>query len=224
MVELFHIYLYEPILWVFVFIYKNLAFRDIGFSIFLLTVFVRVVLFPIFYKSAKDQSLMQRIQPKLKKIQEDHKDNKEEQAKQMMNLYKENKLNPFSGFLLLLIQLPVFIALFQIFTKELSTPTFDNQLFLGLINLGEKSIVIAIIAAGLQYLQSKLLLPPSQKDKKEDENQMARVGKTMTIVGPILTFFILMNLPSALGFYWSVSSIFSIVQQLYINKKIPKEL
>ena len=69
MVGLFHTYLYEPILWFFVFIYKNLAFQDVGFSIFLLTVFVRVILFPIFYKSAKDQSLMQRIQPKLKKIQ-----------------------------------------------------------------------------------------------------------------------------------------------------------
>lgn len=220
---IFHTYLYAPILWVFVFIYENLAFRDIGFSIFLLTILVRVVLFPIFYKSAKDQSLMQRIQPKLKKIQTEYKDNKEEQARQMMGLYKENKLNPFSGFLLLLVQLPVFIVLFQIFTRELSTSAFDNQLFLGLINLGEKSIVIAIIAAGLQYLQSKLLLPPSQKENKE-EDTMARVGRTMVVVGPVLTFFILMNLPSALGFYWMVSSVFSIIQQLYINKKIPKEL
>ncbi|MEW6617462.1 MAG: YidC/Oxa1 family membrane protein insertase [Patescibacteria group bacterium] len=220
---IFHTYLYSPILWVFIFIYENLAFKDIGFSIFILTVLVRVVLFPIFYKSAKDQSLMQRIQPKLKKIQTDHKDNKEEQARQMMNLYKENKLNPFSGFLLLLIQLPVFIVLFQIFTRELSTSVFDNQLFLGLINLGEKSIIIAIIAAGLQYLQSKLLLPPSSKENK-DEDTMARVGKTMVVVGPVLTFFILMNLPSALGFYWVISSLFSIAQQVYINKKIPKEL
>jgi len=220
---IFHTYLYAPILWVFVFIYENLAFKDIGFSIFILTVLVRVVLFPIFYKSAKDQSLMQRIQPKLKKIQIEHKDNKEEQARQMMSLYKENKLNPFSGFLLLLIQLPVFIVLFQIFTRELSTSVFDNQLFLGLINLGEKSIVIAIIAAGLQYLQSKLLLPPSQKDNKE-EDTMARIGRTMVVVGPVLTFFILMNLPSALGFYWMISSLFSVAQQIYINKKIPKEL
>jgi len=220
---IFHTYLYSPILWVFVFIYENLAFKDVGFSIFILTVLVRVVLFPFFYKSAKDQSLMQRIQPKLKKIQTDHKDNKEEQARQMMNLYKENKLNPFSGFLLLLIQLPVFIALFQIFTRELSTSVFDNQLFLGLINLGEKSIVIAIIAAGLQYLQSKLLLPPPSKENK-NEDTMARVGKTMVVLGPVFTFFILMNLPSALGFYWAISSLFSIAQQIYINKKIPKEL
>jgi len=219
---IFHTYLYAPILWVFVFIYENLAFRDIGFSIFLLTILVRVVLFPIFYKSAKDQSLMQRIQPKLKKIQVEHKDNKEEQARQMMGLYKEHKLNPFSGFLLLLVQLPVFIVLFQIFTKELSTSVFDNQLFLGLINLGEKSIIIAIIAAGLQYFQSKLLLPPSKNNKEEDT--MARVGRTMVVMGPVLTFFILMNLPSALGFYWMISSVFSIVQQIYINKKIPKEL
>lgn len=223
MSEIFHTYLYSPILWVFVFIYENLAFNDLGFSIFILTVLVRVVLFPIFYKSAKDQSLMQRIQPKLKKIQTDHKDNKEEQARQMMSLYKENKLNPFSGFLLLLVQLPVFIVLFQIFTRELSTSVFDNQLFLGLINLGEKSIVIAIIAAGLQYFQSKLLLPPASKENK-DEDTMARVGKTMVVVGPVLTFFILMNLPSALGFYWAISSLFSIAQQIYINKKIPKEL
>jgi YidC/Oxa1 family membrane protein insertase len=205
-----------------VFIYQNLAFRDVGFSIILLTVFVRIVLFPIFYKSAKDQSIMQRIQPKLRKIQEEHKTNKEEQAKQMMDLYKENKVNPFSNFLLILIQLPIFIALFQIFRNELSTSLFDNKLFLSLINLGENSVVIALIAAGLQYFQSKLMLPPQQA--AGEENQMARIGKTMVVVGPVITFFILTNLPSALGVYWATSSLFSVGQQIYINKKIPKEL
>ncbi len=222
MSELFHTYLYEPILWGFVFIYENLAFHNLGFAIILLTICVRIILFPIFYKSAKDQSLMQRIQPKLKKIQEEHKNNKEEQAKAMMRLYKENNLNPFSGFLLLLVQLPVFIALFKIFSNEVSSTIFDNPLFFGLINLGEKSIVIAVIAAIAQYVQGKLLLPPKTKDG-ENENQMARVGRTMTILGPALTFFILTNLPSALGLYWIISSLFSIAQQIYINKKIPKE-
>src|SRR3989344_4200053 len=102
MANLFNNFIYEPLLAVLVFIYQNIAFGDLGLSVILLTVFVRVVLFPVFWKSAKDQALMNRLQPHIKQIQLDHKDDREEQAKKLMALYKEHRLNPLSGFLLLL--------------------------------------------------------------------------------------------------------------------------
>lgn len=221
MISLFNTYLYEPFLAVLIFLYDHLAFHDLGIAIVILTVLVRLVLFPLFYKGAKSQTLLQRLQPHIKKIQLDHKDNKEEQAKALMSLYRENRINPFSGFFLILVQLPIFIALFQVFTKGLKTYTFDNSAFFGLINLGEKSLVVAVIAAVLQYVQGKISLPPKTAETGK-ENPFASTGKMMVIMGPVFTLFILTTLPSALGIYWAVSTVFSIVQQLYINKKLPR--
>lgn len=222
--SLFNTYLYQPILSVLIFIYENLSFHDLGIAIIVLTIFVRVVLFPLFYKSAKDQSLMQRLQPKIKKIQEDHKHDKEKQTQALLALYKEHKFNPFSGVFLLLIQLPILIALYQVFLKELNQSVFTSPYFFGFVNLSQKSLIMAVLAALLQYYQAKMALAPNKEgeDKRQPNNPMASMGKTMIYIGPVLTLLILSNLPSALGLYWSISTVFSLGQQVYINKKLKK--
>ncbi|MCX6788370.1 MAG: YidC/Oxa1 family membrane protein insertase [Candidatus Jorgensenbacteria bacterium] len=220
MSALFHTYLYLPTVAALSFIYNTIAFHDLGFAIIFLTIFVRVVLFPVFYKGAKDQALMQRIQPHIKKIQLDHKDDKERQAQEMLSLYKKYKLNPFSGILLLILQLPVFIVLFQVFSKELSTGIFATTTFLGFIDLGTKGYLMPIVAGIAQYIQTKLMMG-AQKDTTSD-NPMAGMAKTMSVIGPAFTLLILINLPTALSVYWTVSGIFSIFQQMYINKRLPK--
>ena len=163
---------------------------------------------------------MQRIQPHIKKIQLDHKDDKERQAQEMLSLYKKYKLNPFSGILLLILQLPVFIVLFQVFSRELSTGIFATTTFLGLIDLGTKGYLMPIVAGIAQYIQTKLMMG-AQKDTTSD-NPMAGMAKTMSVIGPAFTLLILINLPTALSVYWTVSGIFSIFQQMYINKRLPK--
>lgn len=222
MFAFFHTYLYLPMISALLFIYNTVAFHDLGLAIVFLTLVVRIVLFPLFYKGAKDQALMQRIQPHIKKIQLDHKDDKEAQARAMLDLYKKYKLNPFSGILLLILQLPVFIVLFQVFSKELSTGIFATTTFLGFINLGAKGYILPIIAGAAQYFQTKLMMGPQTKTTGADDNPMASMQKTMVVVGPAFTFFILLNLPSALSVYWTVSGVFSIFQQIYINKRLPK--
>lgn len=222
MFAFFHTYLYLPMISALLFIYNTVAFHDLGLAIVFLTLVVRIVLFPLFYKGAKDQALMQRIQPHIKKIQLDHKDDKEAQARAMLDLYKKYKLNPFSGILLLILQLPVFIVLFQVFSKELSTGIFATTTFLGFINLGAKGYILPIIAGAAQYFQTKLMMGPQAKTTGVDDNPMASMQKTMVVVGPAFTFFILLNLPSALSVYWTVSGVFSIFQQIYINKRLPK--
>jgi len=220
MANLFNTYLYEPILAVLVFIYQNLSFHDLGLAIIILTILVRVVLFPIFYKSAKDQSLMQGLQPHIKKIQKNHKDNKEKQATALMALYRQNKVNPLSGLLLIIIQLPIIIALYQVFLKGLSGVVFDNHTFLGIIDLGAKSLILVVAAALLQYVQGKLSLPPQSSD--EQGKKIFQTSRMMTILGPIITLVILISLPSAISLYWAVSTLVSIGQQVYINKKIAR--
>lgn len=219
---LFQTYIYLPILSVLGFIYEHIVFHDLGFAIILLTLLIRVVLYPLFYKGAKDQALMQLLQPHIKKIQLDHKDNKEIQAKELMALYKKYRLNPFSGFLTLLLQLPIFIALFQVFSKGLGGQIFDNHTLLGLINLGETSIVLALLAAFLQYVQGKLSLVAVSSGKTQGgDDPLRSTGKTMMIVGPVITVVVLFRLPAALGLYWVTSTLFSIMQQWFINKRLP---
>ncbi len=218
MKELFFNVIQNPIFSVLQYIYNTIGIHDLGVSIVILTIIIRIILLPIFYKGAKDQSLMQKLQPKIKEIQTKHKGNKEEQAKVLLELYKEHKVNPFSGFALLIIQLPIFIALFQIFAYQALGSAFDNHLFLGLINLEAKNIYLAGFAALIQYFQSKMMLP-KKPDGEGPKNPMESIGKTMVFIGPAFTLIILMNLPAALGLYWGVSNIFSLVQQVYINKK-----
>lgn len=216
---LFHTYIYNPFLSLLISLYNTVAFHDLGFAIILLTLLVRVVLFPIFYRGTKDQTMLQHLQPHVKKIQLDHKDDKEVQAKKLMELYAKHKVNPFSGFLLLIVQLPIFIALFRIFTNELGNATFSSKMFLGMMDLGDKSIVLTILAAAAQYVQGKMSAPKTKETG--EKNPMASFGKNMVYIGPVITVLVLMNLPAAIGVYWLASTLFSIVQQAYINKKMP---
>lgn len=220
MVEIFNTYLYKPILAVLIFIYQNLAFEDLGLAIIILTIFIRIVLFPLFYKSAKDQALMQRIQPHIKKIQLDHQADKEKQARLMMDLYRRHRLNPFSGILLLFVQLPILIALYQVFLKEITNDVFMNHSFLGLVDLGEKSLVLTVTAALLQYFQAKLSI--ASVPKNQNNSQIFQAGKFMVFLGPILTFIVLVNFPAALGLYWATSTLFSLGERVIINKNLPK--
>ena len=226
----FNTILYQPLFNALVFLYQTIAFQDLGVAIIMLTVVVRVILYPLFYHSFKNQTLMQKIQPHIQKIQHEHKENREKQAQALMELYKQHKVNPFSGFLLILVQLPILIVLYQLFLKGFSLEAFSNlysfvsapteihNTFLGLIDLKSKSILIVVLAAILQYLQGKLTLPKRSADGQE--SPAAKIGRSMIFIGPVLTVVILSTLPAAVGLYWLASSAFSIFQQLLINKQL----
>ncbi len=212
---MFKTFLYDPLLNALIFLYENASFHDLGIAIILLTVLIRVVLFPFFYKSAKSQLILQKLQPELQKIQHDHKDNKEKQAQAMMELYRKYKVNPFSSFLVILIQLPVLIALYRVFLGDFSS---INTTFLGLMDLTKPSIIIVGLSALAQYYQGVLALPKTEKGKELSAPE--RMGRMMIYIGPLMTVLILTTLPSAVGLYWIATSVFSILQQIYINKTI----
>jgi YidC/Oxa1 family membrane protein insertase len=119
----------------------------------------------------------------------------------------------------LFFQLPILIALYQVFLRGLSGAAFDNHLFLGLIDLGRKNLPMALVASAAQYFQGKLMF---QKGKDPNDPMIAS-GKMFMVIGPFLTGIVLASLPSALGLYWIVSTAFSIIQQVYINKKLNED-
>ena len=221
MSNIFNVVLYQPVFHILVFIYQKISFHDLGFAIVILTAAVRIILFPLFYKSAKHQAVMQKLQPKVKHIQESLKHDKEKQATELLSLYKEHKINPFGSVLLLFVQLPIIIALYQVLLKEISSGLFDNFIFLGLIDLRQKSLILTLIATLLQYIQGRLSLPKTQEAK--GANPMADMGKMMLYMGPIITLVILQSLPAALGVYWITSTIFTIGRQIIINKKMKEK-
>ncbi len=221
---------YIPFLNALVWLYETASFQDLGIAIILLTFLIRLILLPLFYKGAKDQSLMQKLQPEIKKIQHNHKDDKEKQAQAMMELYRTHKVNPFSGFLMILVQLPVLIGLYQVFYNGISPETLVNlysfvpapenvnATFLHLIDLQKPSILMVILAAAAQFIQGKLTLPKIEKG--QELSSAEQVGRQMVFMGPVLTVVILSNMPAAVGLYWLVTSVFTLAQQLYINKTL----
>ncbi len=231
-VTLFDLFLYFPLFNALVLIYNYLPGHDFGLAIIILTIIIRFVLYPISVKAFQSQKAIQSLQPKLQELQVKHKQDKEKLAKETFELYKTEKINPFSGLLLALIQLPILIALYNVFWNGLKPealthlynfvviPNQINPMFLSLVDLSKPNILFAVLAGIAQFLQTKMLMP---KPNKDDKGSMASMmQKQMLYFFPIITVIILFNLPSALGLYLIISGVFSIVQQYFIVKKSPK--
>lgn len=233
-ISAFHTILYQPLFNALVVIYQYLPGQDFGIAVIVLTILIRIALYPLMIKSLKSQKALSELQPKIQELQQKYKDNKEQQSKEMMALYQKEKINPFGGCLPFLLQLPILIALYRVFWKGLSpesmrflysfvpNPGAINPSFLGLINLAEPNLILAFVAGITQFFQTKMLLP-QQKISKEKTGQMGQFSnmmqKQMLYFFPILTVLILWRLPSAIGIYWIVTAVFSIGQQHLIFKK-----
>jgi YidC/Oxa1 family membrane protein insertase len=228
--EIFRTVLVHPLLNLLVFFYNYIP--DIGIVIILVTVVVRLLLFPSFHKSLKHQKALTNLQPKMDEIREKYKDDKERQAKAMMELYKVHKVNPLSSCLPLLIQLPILLALYKVFMQSLNgdalvglysfirVPESINPMFLGFINLEHKNIAMAAVAGILQYFQGRLSQP---KVKSKDMTQQIMMQQTMYMF-PIMTFILGATLlPAGLTLYWIVTTLFGIGQQYYILRKEARE-
>jgi YidC/Oxa1 family membrane protein insertase len=231
--QAFNIVLYQPLFNALVLLYLYLPGRDFGLAVIVLTVLIRLILYPSMMGSLRSQKALSQLQPKIQALQQKYKDDKEKQTREMMALYQQEKINPFGGCLPLLIQLPILIALYRVFWVGLNpdsmqhlysfipNPGTINPSFLGLMDLSSPSLILAVLAGIVQFVQSKMMMPAMPKQQAQD--QMAQVSemmqKQMLYFLPIFTVFILWKLPSALGLYWIVTGLFSVWQQHLINKE-----
>jgi YidC/Oxa1 family membrane protein insertase len=180
-----------------------------GLGIILTTIIVRLLLFPLTLSQSKNMVAMRKIQPELQEIQKKYANNKEEQQKQTMELYQKHKINPLGGCLPLLVQLPILWAFFRVLRE---VPVDQTAVFLGIWTLSEADpyFVFPILAAATTFLQSKLTATGDMAQQK-----------SMLIVMPLMIGFFSWSLPSGLVLYWITSNVFSIVQQVWINKLYP---
>jgi YidC/Oxa1 family membrane protein insertase len=212
--------------------FLNSFLHNFGFAIILLTIIVKAILFPIATKSYISMGKMKALAPEIKEIRENSKD-KLEQNRKIMELYKEKQVNPLSGCLPIMLQIPVFFALYKVlyislemrgaefiwWIKDLSAkdPTSIFNLF-GLLPFGVPSFlqigVLPILMGITTYLQQSL--SPRSNDPTQD-----MIIKTM----PFLLIFIFAGFPAGIVLYWVVNNILSMSQQLYIEKiVVPKKL
>jgi YidC/Oxa1 family membrane protein insertase len=212
--------LYQPLLNALVGFYNLFGGRDFGLAVIALTIIVRVILSPLLHASLRQQKIMSGMQAELKRVQGKYKDDKTKQLAAVQELYKQNKINPFSSFLLLLVQLPILLALYRVLLDGLNggagdglysfitAPTHINYSFLGLVDLKAPSLWL-IFAAGLaQYWQARV-------------SSTASPATATFLLMPLITVVFLWKIPSAIALYWTVSTIISIIQQTRI--KLPKD-
>jgi len=236
-VSAFNTILYQPLFNALIFLYQFLPGKDFGVAVIVLTIIIRIILYPLMLKSIKSQKMLSELQPKIQEIQQKYKNDKEQQTKEMMALYKKEKLNPFSGCLPLLIQLPILIALYRVLLNVLKpgslsvlypfieNPGTINSLFFGVLNLAKASPILAGLAGLSQFLYSKLMMKyspptpqPSQQKGAMDIQKM--IGKQTTYIFPFMIVIFGLSVPAGLTLYWIAFSLLSMGRDYYLFKKL----
>ena len=236
---MYNTFFYEPLYNGLVAFINIVPWHNVGFAVVLFTIIIKIILFPLSQKSVRTQFEMKLIEPELNEIKLKYKDNKQLQAEKTMQLYKEKGVNPFSGIFLMFIQLPVLIALYQIFLRGglpnidmnsiysfIKIPDFINMNLFG-IDISNKSILFAFFAAAAQFLQVQITLPKVSKNKVSNDSKTPsfsdELAKSMNVqmkyVMPLVIFFIAKSFPVVVSLYLITSSLFAIGQELYIRKK-----
>ncbi|HOU45637.1 MAG TPA: YidC/Oxa1 family membrane protein insertase [Candidatus Pacearchaeota archaeon] len=205
-ISIYNFFLYNPITGLMMFFYKNTG-NNLGFAIILLTIAVKLILMPFERKSLKSQKEIAELQPKINEIQKRYKDDKEKQALELMDLYKNANINPFASFSLLILQLPILITLYQAIREAATNPEI-NTIFLGIVSLKDPYLPLTLLVAVVQYFQISFSMSKSQK----------KAQGWMALFSPALMFFILLKFPSSISLYIIVSSVFTILEQYFINK------
>ncbi|MCD4761821.1 YidC/Oxa1 family membrane protein insertase [bacterium] len=234
---MFETYFYQPILNLVIFLINVAPGHDLGIAIILLTIIIKLILYPLSRKSLQGQKALQDLQPKINELKKKYKDNKEAMGKAMMALYKENKVNPLSSCLPLLVQMPFLFAVFRVFRNGMENsldlvypfihnPETINYVSLGFIDLSQRNIPIAVLAGLAQFWQSKMMMTkrPQIKTKgAKDEDMTAIMNKQMLYFMPALTVFIGVSFPGGLALYWLMTTLFTGLQQWYIFNKDNKD-
>jgi len=209
--------------------------HSLGWGIIIMTLLIRILLYSSSLSTVKNSQKLQKIQPEIKRIQKLYQNDRQKQTEELLKLYKENKVNPYGSCLPLIIQLAVLIALYSVLRGPwpklpeedlysfiprpadvsisfygynlLERPKLDFPLSLSAVVY----ILIAALAAFLQFYQTKMIMP---KQKPTNDVQDA-LNKNMLYIAPLFTLYICLTLPPALPIYWLVNSVFSVAQQYW---------
>lgn len=233
MAHFFTIVFYQPILNLLVYLYNTISFHDLGLAIIFLTAVLKLILWPLGRSAIKSQKSLQDLQPKINELKKEYGNDKTALSRATMDLYKNNKVNPFSSCLPLLIQLPFLIAVYRVFRDGVNNkldyvysfiarPEAINLVSFGFLDLGKPSIPLAVLAGLAQFWQAKMMItkqPVVKTPGSKDESMAAIMNKQMLYFMPAITIFIGISLPGGLTLYWFVLTLLTVLQQLVTFRK-----
>ncbi len=238
---MFQTFLTQPFYNGFVYLIGIMPGGDVGFAIIVLTLLIRTIFYPAFAASIRTQIGMQTVQGEVDRINEQYKDDANERARLTMELFKANNIRPFSSILALLVQIPVFIALYWAFFREglpkiathllytfVPTPVVVNTEFLGMVNLLKPhNLLFALLVAGLQYVVAKLSVSrmkngTAKADPAKEAAQRMQQQMLLYFL-PSLMGFVTYSFPAAVGLYFIVGNIYSIGQELLIKRQMQQK-
>ncbi|MBL7032128.1 MAG: membrane protein insertase YidC [Nitrospira sp.] len=198
-----------PLFWVLKFFYSFLG--NYGWSIVLLTIVTRIPFIPIMHKSQKSMKKMQTIQPMMAEIKEKYKNDAQKQQKEMMGLYKKHKVNPIGGCLPMFLQIPVFIALYNVLLNAIELRGAPFVLWVTDLAVKDPYYVLPIVMGATMVLQQKMT--PSAMDPKQAK---------MMMMMPVVFTFMFLSFPAGLVVYWLVNNVLGIAQQHWANTRPEK--
>ena len=235
---IYNTFFYNPLYNGLVFLIDVLPGADVGLAVVILTVLVKFVLFPLSQKALKAQASIKLAQKEIEEVKKKYADNRQLLAQEMLTVYKKYNINPFAGFLTLLIQIPVLFALYFIFFRGglpninvdilysfISAPETVNMHFLGIFDVSSRSVVAAILVGVTQFFQARYALAkqelPTEAGFKSDFVRGLHIQ--MKYVFPVIISLIAYSLIAVVSLYWIVSNIFGICQELYLRKRAREE-
>lgn len=236
MSALFHEIIYLPLYNALVGLVDVVPGADVGIAVILLTILVKVILFPLSLKASRTQVAMRELEQPLRDIKEKYKDSPEEQAKQTLALYREKGVNPFASIGLLLLQLPVIFGLYFVFYKGglpaidvsalysfIPVPETVSMMFLGIIDMAGRSLPLAILAGVTQFIQARHSMPEAPKPRDPSkptfgEDFARSMHLQMRYVLPVIVGSVAYFATAAVALYWVTSNIAGIIQELYVKR------
>jgi YidC/Oxa1 family membrane protein insertase len=199
----------KPLLWLLKFLYS--FFQNYGLAIIFLTIIVRLIVLPFNVYSFKSMKVMQKLQPEMQRLRERYKSDPPTMNREIMELMKRNKANPLGGCLPMLLQLPVFIALYQVLGQSIELYRAPFMLWIQDLSVMDKWYVLPVLMTVTMWVQQKIT--PTTMDPAQ-----AKVLQWM----PVVFGLMMISLPSGLTLYIFVSTLFGIIQQyLFMREKTP---
>jgi YidC/Oxa1 family membrane protein insertase len=199
----------RPLFWILKFFHGFLG--NYGWSIIFLTIVVRIPFIPLVSKGQSSMRKLQAIQPKMNEIREKYKKDPQKMQQEMMELYKKHKVNPVGGCLPMIIQIPVFFALYKVLLVAIELRGAPFMLWITDLSGKDPYYILPVVMGVTMLIQQKMT--PSGMDPKQQK---------MMMLMPVVFTFMFLNFASGLVLYWLVNNLLSIIQQFYINKKIAK--
>lgn len=239
---IWHTIFFDPVYNILIFFIDVIPGGDVGLAIIATVVVVKLILLPVSIKAVQTQKIMKEIQPKIKALKEQYKNDREAQARAMMDVYKEHKLGPFSSILIVLLQIPIVIALYYsvysgggialpginvaLLYSFVAEPVTITMNFLGLVDITQRSILLALAAGITQYIHVNFIMPaPVAPEKTEETGKidfqtelMKSMHTQMKFVMPVMIAGVAYFISAAIALYFVVSNLFSIFQELYVRR------